>query len=239
MAQRLSRRFVRPAARGLAWPPCCRRPSPAQRGRAAADRRLVPSPGSRARPGSGRRLARQPGPGARAGRAPAGAGPRGHRLGIRRLGDGAGRGGAHRPARRSPSCCWPTAPSRRCSRRRCSASSTSSARSSRRVPGIQGILGPHGITLLAHARAGGADAAAVVSYLEGVGGADVRTTTQPLAPADRDAVVGRYRFGPGPRDHFDVDVQQRSAGHRPPEATRAESCCTPATWCSSRPACRR
>ena len=82
-------------------------------------------------------------------------------------------------------------------------------------PGTQGILGPHGITLLAHARTGGADAAAVVKYLEGVGGADVRTTTQPLAPADRDVLVGRYRFGPGPRDHFDVDVDRDQLGDEP------------------------
>ena len=88
-------------------------------------------------------------------------------------------------------------------------------------PGIQGILGPHSITLLAHARAGGPDAAPVVKYLEGVGGADQRPTTQPLAPADRDAVVGRYQFGPGARDLFDVDVRSRPArdhpaGRRPP-----------------------
>jgi hypothetical protein len=87
-------------------------------------------------------------------------------------------------------------------------------------PGVQGMLGPHGITLLAHARTGGADAAVVVTYLEGVGGADVRTTTQPLAAADRDAVVGRYRFGPGPRDHFDVDVERDQLGINRPHAFR-------------------
>ena len=32
-------------------------------------------------------------------------------------------------------------------------------------PGIQKTLGPHGITLMSHARAGGADAAPVVQYL--------------------------------------------------------------------------
>ena len=62
--------------------------------------------------------------------------------------------------------------------------------------------------------------AAVVSYLEGVGGADVRTTTQPLAPADRDAVVGRYVFGAGPRDRLRRRRAQRHAGHRTPEADR-------------------
>jgi hypothetical protein len=87
-------------------------------------------------------------------------------------------------------------------------------------PGTQRIHGPHGITLLAHARAGGEDASAVVAYLEKVGDADIRTATLPVAAADRDAVVGRYRFGTGPRDHFEVDVQQDQLGIGRPEATR-------------------
>lgn len=87
-------------------------------------------------------------------------------------------------------------------------------------PGVQAMLGPHGITLLAHARTGGADSAAVVQYLESLGGADTRSATQPLAPADRDAVVGRYRFGPGPRDHFDVDIDRDQLGIVRPGADR-------------------
>jgi hypothetical protein len=79
-------------------------------------------------------------------------------------------------------------------------------------PGIQKTLGPHGITLMAHAKAGGPDAAAVVQYLAAVGDADTPTLTQPLAPADRDALAGRYAFGPGPRDFFTVDVQQDRLG---------------------------
>lgn len=79
-------------------------------------------------------------------------------------------------------------------------------------PGIQKTHGPHGITLMAHARAGGADAAPVVEYLKGVGDADMPTATQPLAPADRDALVGTYVYGPGPRDYFTVDVQRDFLG---------------------------
>lgn len=88
------------------------------------------------------------------------------------------------------------------------------------VPGIQKTLGPHAITLLAHARAGGKDAAGVVAYLEGVGGADTRPPTADLTAADRDAVAGHYTFGPGPRDRFEVDVRsdrlgiQRKDGNR-------------------------
>ncbi|MEY4094041.1 MAG: hypothetical protein RLZZ53_1240 [Acidobacteriota bacterium] len=73
-------------------------------------------------------------------------------------------------------------------------------------PGIQRTLGPHGITLMSHAKAGGADAAAVVQFLASLGDADTPAPTQPLAPADRDALVGKYVYGAGPRDFFMVDV---------------------------------
>jgi hypothetical protein len=88
-------------------------------------------------------------------------------------------------------------------------------------PGIQRTLGPHGITLMAHAKAGGPDAAAVVQYLASLGDADSPTPTQPLAPADRDALVGQYVYGPGPRDVFIVDVQRDALGiDRPNSPTR-------------------
>lgn len=89
------------------------------------------------------------------------------------------------------------------------------------VPGIQKTPGPHAIPLLAHARAGGPGAAAVVTYLESVGGADVRPPTTPLTPADRDAVVGQYTFGSGPRDRFDVDVRNDMLGIARPDASRS------------------
>lgn len=79
-------------------------------------------------------------------------------------------------------------------------------------PGIQKTLGPHGITLMSHAKAGGPDAAAVVQYLASLGDADMPTPTQPLAPADRDAIVGKYVYGSGARDFFTIDVQQDRLG---------------------------
>lgn len=79
-------------------------------------------------------------------------------------------------------------------------------------PGVQKTYGPHGITLLAHARAGGADAAAVVEYLKQAGDADIPIPTQPLDTADRDGLPGRYVYGPGPRDYFTIDVQQDRLG---------------------------
>jgi hypothetical protein len=87
-------------------------------------------------------------------------------------------------------------------------------------PGIQRTLGPHGITLMAHARAGGAGAAEVAKYLESVGDADRRPASQALEPADRDAVVGEYVFGPGPRDRFVIDVRNDQLGIERPSATR-------------------
>ena len=88
-------------------------------------------------------------------------------------------------------------------------------------PGIQRTLGPHGINLLAHARAGGTGAAEVVRYLESVGGADRRLPSEPVEAADRDAVVGEYVFGAGPRDYFVIDVRSDQLGiERPGQARR-------------------
>jgi len=79
-------------------------------------------------------------------------------------------------------------------------------------PGIQKTLGPHGITLMSHAKAGGPDALPVVQYLAALGDADTPLPTQPLTAADRDALVGKYVYGPGPRDFFTIDVQQDRLG---------------------------
>lgn len=75
-------------------------------------------------------------------------------------------------------------------------------------PGVQKAHGPHGITLMAHAKAGGAEAAAVVQYLAELGDADVPTPVQPLDKADRDALIGTYVYGAGPRDFLTVDVSR-------------------------------
>jgi hypothetical protein len=71
-------------------------------------------------------------------------------------------------------------------------------------PGLERIRGPHGITLMAHARAGGDAAKPVVEYLTALGGADVSIESAPLALADRAAVVGIYGFGAGAGDHLEV-----------------------------------
>jgi hypothetical protein len=77
------------------------------------------------------------------------------------------------------------------------------------VPGVQRNRGPHGITLLAHAAAGGGAAVAVVRYLEGLGDADPRYTNMPLSDAEQSAIAGDYTFGSNPADRFHVAKNTR------------------------------
>jgi hypothetical protein len=87
-------------------------------------------------------------------------------------------------------------------------------------PGVAAILGPHGLTLLHHARAGGTDAEAVRSYLETVPDANKPLRGQPLDAQQRAALVGRYAFGAGPRDFLDVDIRSDQLGIQRPETNR-------------------
>ena len=77
------------------------------------------------------------------------------------------------------------------------------------APGIQRTRGPHGITLLAHARAGGN--AEMLKYLESLGDADPRYTNQPLPDEELAGLLGTYTFGPGPTDRF--IVSKNTQGH--------------------------
>lgn len=72
-------------------------------------------------------------------------------------------------------------------------------------PGSQGIPGPHGIPLLAHALAGGEEAAPVAAFLRAVGGAG-GTPAALLGDGERGRYVGVYRFGPEARDALEVAV---------------------------------
>ncbi len=96
-------------------------------------------------------------------------------------------------------------------------------------PGAQGIKGPHGITLLAHARAGGEGAAPVVRYLTELGGADPALASAPLAPQDVAALAGTYRFGPGARDLLVVEPYQAGVSLR-----RAETMARPLSHLGAR-----
>jgi hypothetical protein len=73
-------------------------------------------------------------------------------------------------------------------------------------PGVQATKGPHSLTLLAHARAGGEIALPVVRYLERLGGADPALPIQPLSPSELTALCGRYCFGAAPQDVLTVET---------------------------------
>lgn len=77
-------------------------------------------------------------------------------------------------------------------------------------PAIQSIPGPHGITLLAHARAGGERAAAVAAYLGEVGGADPQVVSLELDEPGRARYLGRYAFGAGDDDALIVELDRSS-----------------------------
>jgi hypothetical protein len=79
-------------------------------------------------------------------------------------------------------------------------------------PKLNQLRGPHSIPLINHARAGGAQAAEVVKYLESLGNLPKTGDVQPLSAGDRSSVEGRYVFGDGPRDMFVVDTTQNALG---------------------------
>src|SRR5262249_8958467 len=60
------------------------------------------------------------------------------------------------------------------------------------APGVQRTKGPHSITLLRHATAGGAQAKPVLEYLTALGGADERVAEKPLTDAERTKLAGSY-----------------------------------------------
>ena len=62
------------------------------------------------------------------------------------------------------------------------------------APGVQRIPGPHGITLLAHARAGGEAAAAMLEYLERLGDADLSPDAIELTERQLRPLLGTYGF---------------------------------------------
>jgi hypothetical protein len=71
-------------------------------------------------------------------------------------------------------------------------------------PGIQRTRGPHGITLLAHARSGGDKAVDVRRYLESLGDADPAYTPVELSAAEKLAIPGIYVFGAAANDRFEI-----------------------------------
>ncbi len=89
------------------------------------------------------------------------------------------------------------------------------------VPGIQRIHGPHGITLLQHALNGGSQsrnspearerANKVAKYLESLGDADNTTLSLDISGEQKSAYLGRYTFGRGEDEVFNVLLNRRGA----------------------------
>ena len=86
------------------------------------------------------------------------------------------------------------------------------------MPGIQSHPGPHGITLLQHAKnrledktiseTDKANVNKVISYLEGLGNADMKPKSLELTEEEKKKFLGEYRFGDGEGEIFVVDVHR-------------------------------
>lgn len=86
------------------------------------------------------------------------------------------------------------------------------------VPGIQSHTGPHGITLLQHAKNRLEDKTItetdktnvnkVIAYLEGLGNADVKPKNLAVSEEEKKKYLGEYRFGQGETEVFVVDLHR-------------------------------
>lgn len=70
-------------------------------------------------------------------------------------------------------------------------------------PGCQRIAGPHSISLLTHAKNGGAKAEPVLRYLETLGDAGSPVAV-PISAEEMAALTGTYVFGSGARDSVEI-----------------------------------
>ena len=74
-------------------------------------------------------------------------------------------------------------------------------------PGIQRIPGPHSISLLAHAKAGGEASRPVLEFLQSLGDADAPMEAA-LSDSDRARILGTYVFGSRPTECVDVTFEK-------------------------------
>ncbi|MGB4844387.1 MAG: hypothetical protein WBP16_07975 [Ferruginibacter sp.] len=87
------------------------------------------------------------------------------------------------------------------------------------TPGIQTIAGPHGISLLRHAKNGlrnenisaknKEDSKKLVDYLEQLGNADMQEKYIDYTEAEGQKYLGDYKYGDGPEDGFSVKMNMR------------------------------
>jgi hypothetical protein len=78
------------------------------------------------------------------------------------------------------------------------------------LPGVQRIRGPHSISLLAHANAGGSTARPTFDFLQSLGDADAEPSVS-LSENDAERVRGTYIFGRGMNQRIEVTVDHRQA----------------------------
>ncbi len=87
------------------------------------------------------------------------------------------------------------------------------------TPGIQRIYGPHGISLLDHARAGLrmqksmnekqiSDSKKLISYLSSLGDADGETY-EDVDTSEKEKYIGDYKYGEGVQDGFSIKLNMR------------------------------
>jgi hypothetical protein len=74
------------------------------------------------------------------------------------------------------------------------------------LPGVQRIRGPHSISLLAHAKAGGTTAGPTFNFLQSLGDADAEPSA-PLSPSEAETVNGIYIFGASRNQRIEVTVE--------------------------------
>jgi hypothetical protein len=77
-------------------------------------------------------------------------------------------------------------------------------------PGIEATPGPHSITLLRHAMAGGARAQAVTDYLKTLPDADKRPDSQPLTAEEMAALAGEYGYGTTADERITISVSNNA-----------------------------
>jgi hypothetical protein len=77
-------------------------------------------------------------------------------------------------------------------------------------PGVQRIRGPHSISLLAHAKAGGQASRPVFEFLQSLGDADSDPVV-PLSDSEAEGIRGSYVFGPAMSQQIEVTVDRGEA----------------------------
>jgi hypothetical protein len=87
-------------------------------------------------------------------------------------------------------------------------------------PGVQATAGPHGITLLAHARAGGEAAKPVLDYLTAIGGADLAPASVPLSAEQAAQYSGLFAFGSADDERIEIDFDRGALRFTRPDRAR-------------------